>query len=511
MAAPDSWLSSSEGTLNLARDSARGVGSTAAGQLVLMGLQLLSVMLLARILSADDFGVYATLIPVIALMAMMRDFGFQTTIVQRSGLNQAEASAYFWLNFALSFTGALVIYTVVPIIAGLLKDPRLTGLGPVTSLAFAANGLSATHDALLRRNLKFGRVNVIRVTAYLVGMTVAITLGVRGFGPLALAWQQVAEGASLSIGTFLACRWVPSLPSRKSWKPAGMRLAGALVLGRVVDYLRQNVDRALIRTTFSATELGYYDRAYRIMAAPVQQAQGPLMAVALPALSRKRGSDGYAAYFLAFVRAITTVSFPLGFMGLVFPEEIVRLMLGDAWAHSAPILRGLSLMSLCWPLMNLCAVNFVVFENSRALVFWPAAACVAALLAFGVGIAWGAAGVATAYGLAFLLLSPFQILSGLKQGGIRPAGFWAACAPPFAALLIGTGLALLSTALMSGESFTGLRGPLAIGICLMVYVAVLFWFFDYHSWLGRFVATAFPTASDGRILRWLGVQAKPKD
>jgi PST family polysaccharide transporter len=494
----------------LARDSARGIGSTAAGQLILVGLQIISVMLLARILSADDFGVYATLLPLIALMAMMRDFGFHTTIVQRSGLDQGEASTYFWLNLALCFAGALVIYAGVPLIASALDDARLTSLAPVTSLAFWANGLSATHDALLRRNLKFGRVNIIRVAAYILGVSVAIALGIRGFGPLALAWQQVAEGAALSIGTFLACRWVPSLPSRKSWKPTGMRLAGALVMGRIVDYLRQNVDRALIRATFSATELGYYDRAYRIMAAPVQQAQGPLMAVALPALSRKRGTDGYAGYFLAFVRAITAVTFPLAFLGLAFPGEIVRLMLGDTWAQSAPILRGLSLMALCWPLMNLCAVNFVVFENSRALVLWPAVACAAALFAFAVGIAWGAAGVATAYGIAFLLVSPFQIRSALKQGGIQPASFWAACVPPLAGMAIGTILAWLAAAALAGESVAGIRGAVSIGVWLIAYFAVLFWVFDYHSWLGRLFITAFPTTAGGPIARWFGRPGKPK-
>ncbi len=509
MAASDPWLVLPAGTRHLARDSARGVGSTAAGQTVLMGLQVGAVMVLARILSPADFGVYATLLPLIALMAMMRDFGFQTTIVQQRDLDQRGGSTYFWLNLGFCFAGAGVIYTVVPGIGAALHDPRLAGLAPATSLAFWLNGLSSIHDALLRRNLKFGRVNAIRIGAYSLGVSVAIVLGLRGYGPLSLAWQQVAEAGGLTLGTFLTCRWLPSLPSRETRWPAGMRLAGALLTGRIVDYLRQNVDRALIRASFSAVELGFYDRAYRIMAAPMQQAQGPLMAVALPTLSRKRGTEGYVEYFLALVRATTAVTFPLAFLGLVFPEEVVRLMLGDTWAQSAAILRGLSLMSLSWPLMNLCSINFVVFESTRRLILWPSAACAAALFAFTLGLPWGAAGVAAAYGIAFLLLSPFQVASGLRQGGIRPAKFWAACAPPMAGIAISTLLALLLSSFLKGSVMSAnIRGPLLIGVWLLVYFGVLVWVFDYHRWLRKFLVTAFPSASGGAMERWLHGRTK---
>ena len=511
MAAPDSWFARPTGNQQLARDSARGVGLSAVGQMVLIGLQIGAVMLLARLLTPEDFGVFATLLPLIALMAMLRDFGFQTAIVQQPRLDQQETSTYFWLNLGLSFGGAAVIYSVVPLIARALDDSRLAALAPATSLAFWASGLSATHDALLRRNLKFGRVQAIRIAAYSLGVMVAIALGIQGYGPLALAWQQVAEAGALTTGTLLACRWLPSLPSRRSRWPSGIKLAGALVLGRIVDYLRQNADRVLIRTNFSAAELGFYDRAYRIMAAPVQQAQGPLMAVALPALSRKRGTDGYAEYFLAFVRATTAVTFPLACLGLVFPHELIFLMLGDSWSHSAAVLRGLSLMSLSWPLMNLCSVNFVVFESTRRIVFWPTLSCGLALAAFAIGLPWGAAGVATAYGLAVVLLSPFQIRSGLRQGRIPVGPFLAACAPPVAAIAGSTLLAVLLRAALRGWAMpAGIRGLALIGGWLLAYLVVLLWVFDYRSWLRQFLAAAFPPASEGTVDPTREQQKSPK-
>jgi polysaccharide transporter, PST family len=460
----------------------------------MMGLQIGGVIFLARILTPEDFGVFATLLPLIALMAMLRDFGFQTAIVQQNRLDQQQASTYFWLNFGLCLCGSAVIYFGVPGIGLLLNDSRLAALAPATSLAFLVNGFSATHDALLRRNLKFGRVQGVRIVAYGLGVVVAILLGLRGYGPQALAWQQVSEAIALTIGTFLACRWVPSIPSRPFRWPSGMRLAGALVLGRIVDYLRQNADRVLIRMNFSALELGFYDRAYRIMAAPLQQAQGPLMAVALPALSRKRGTNGYTEYFLAFVRATTAFTFPLASIGLVFPEEVVRLMLGEPWAQSAAILRGLSLMSLSWPLMNLCAINFVVNERNRLIVIWPAVACGTALTAFIIGLPWGAAGVATAYGLAFLLLSPFQIASALRHGGIPPARFWFACVPPVVAIAGSSLLAgLLRVAFAGWQADPRIQGLALLGVWFLAYMAILFWIFDYRHWLKEFLRALSPT------------------
>lgn len=509
MAAPEPWQTRPTGHRQLAQDSARGVGSTAAGQVVFLALQIGGIPVLARILTAEDFGVFATLLPLFALMAMLRDFGFQTAIVQQSQLDQRETSTYFWLNLGLCAAGGAVIYWAVPLIGDGLDDPRLAALAPAVSLAFWIGGLSATHDALLRRNLKFGRVQAIRIVAYGIGLIVAITLGIRGHGALALACQQAAEAAALTAGTFLACRWMPSRPSLRSARPAGMRLAGALVMGRIMDYLRQNADRALIRACCSATELGFYDRAFRILAAPLQQVQGPLMAVALPTLSRKRGTDGYADYFLAFVRAITAVTFPLAALGLVFPDEIVHVMLGDSWGGSAPILRGLSLMSISWPLMNLCAVNFVVFECTQHLIVWPAVACAMAVAAFVIGLPWGAAGVATAYGVAFLLLSPFQIVSALRRSGIRPRRFWAACAPPAVAIAISTLLVAALGALMAGwETGFVIRISILIPTWLFSYLGILFWVFDYHLWLRKFLLTAFPASAGGFVERWLKRQEK---
>jgi PST family polysaccharide transporter len=175
----------------------------------------------------------------------------------------------------------------------------------------------------------------------------------------------------------------------------------------MVNYFSRNFDNMVIGRFAGASQLGIYSKAYALLLMPVQQINGPISAVAIPALARLQDQPAeYRRYYLKIVEIIAYASMPLAVMLGVLSHEVVLILLGPQWDEAAVIFQILSLYVV---VQNVAVTTGWVMQslgNATRLLKWQAAHAVIYVIACLIGVRWGAVGVAlvtTAQGLLAML------------------------------------------------------------------------------------------------------------
>src|SRR5436190_21053818 len=128
---------------------------TMLAQVAQFGLNLLSIMVLARLLSPPDFGLVAMVATVMGFLRIFNEAGLSTATVQRDGITHAQVSNLFWMNVAVGGLMSLIVAACSPLIAWFYREPRLVSITLALSITFLLSGSAVQHWALLTRQMRF--------------------------------------------------------------------------------------------------------------------------------------------------------------------------------------------------------------------------------------------------------------------------------------------------------------------------------------------------------------------
>lgn len=328
----------------LATVAARGAVVTLAGQIARLFIQLIGIVILARMLLPEDFGIVVMVAAVIGIGELVRDFGLANAAIQTPHLSRRQRDALFWINTGLGGILALVTVVVAPLIAGLYDDDRLIAVTRALAVVFLLNGLATQHRAGLARSLRFNALAVVDSAAPAVGLCMAIVTAHLGWAYWALVAQQITIALIGAASVLALGGWVPGLPRRTSGLMPllgyGLNLLGA----QLVAYVGRNADSVVIGVRFGAEQLGIYDRAFQLVMAPLNQIQAPASKVAVPILSRLQNErERFRAFLLLGQSILLHALMPLFFLGAALALPLITVVLGSPWVQSAPVFQILAI------------------------------------------------------------------------------------------------------------------------------------------------------------------------
>ena len=209
-------------------------------------LNLVSIMILARLLTPREFGIVAMVTTVAGFLRVFKDAGLSTATVQREVITHAQVSNLFWINIAVSAFSSLVLAGSAPIIAWFYHNPRLIDITLLLSATFLISGSTVQHQALLKRQMRFKALALIDVCSMAVGVLVAIGMALLGCG----YWSLVGSSLSMEIAgllfTWSASRWRPGLPSRRSGIGPLLRFGAHQTAGSLIATIARGSDNLLI-------------------------------------------------------------------------------------------------------------------------------------------------------------------------------------------------------------------------------------------------------------------------
>ncbi|TXR50010.1 lipopolysaccharide biosynthesis protein [Phyllobacterium endophyticum] len=390
--------------LQFGRIALRGGLLTVIAQAIKIGVQFLSVIVLARLLVPEDFGLVASVSPIVAFVALFQNLGLQQAVVQRKEITQRQLNQVFWMSAAAGLVTTMIVVALAPAVAAYYGDARMVGITIGTGLPLLLGSLAAMPLSLMNRHLQFGQLAINDVVTAIAGFGTAAFAAYAGMGYWSLV---LGPAASAVVGLFAAwrvARFRPDKPVLRIDRDI-MSFSANLTGFNLVNFFSRNLDNILIGKFSGAIELGYYDRAYKLLLFPLQNINQPLTRLMIPLLSRiqddkKRFRDIYmqtnwvlAAVTVPAIAALTLTS-----------TQVVGILFGERWLPVAPIFAWLGIAGLIQPISSTTGWIFICQDRTKTMFRWGIYSSVTTVVSFVVGLQWGAVGVAAAYAISGYIL-----------------------------------------------------------------------------------------------------------
>jgi O-antigen/teichoic acid export membrane protein len=324
------------------------------------GVQLLVMILLARLLTPADFGLIAMLLVFTAVAALLVDSGFGTALVQRQRTSDDDETTVFLSGLAISVLVGGALWLAAPAIATFYSQPKLVPLTRLLVWVLPLSAFAAVPDALLTQRLDFRARANAEIVASLCSGTLAVLLAWRGFGVWSLAWQSIA-----AIGMRAAMLWLFS-----HWRPRGrfsmasfrglFGFGSYMLMANLLNTISIRLQSLLIGKLFDSRTLGYYTLAQNTQQAPAQFMSGVLNRVGLPVFSTVADQPGKLVGALRLSLRVALFVFVPCMVGIaVVAKPLIAMVYGQRWVPAAPLLSILAVSATFWPLhvLNLAAIG----------------------------------------------------------------------------------------------------------------------------------------------------------
>ena len=417
--------------------AAVGGGTRAAlgAQVVAQVLSIVSLSVLCRLIAPAEFGVFNTALLIVTLPRMLATVGMMAAAVQRTDLDDDQASALFWINLLSGCVCAVASGVVGHGIAWLSDAPRLSDLCWQLSGTSLIAALGAQHQALLERQLLVRRLVRIRLSAQAIAVVVAIVFAARDAGAGALVAQQYVELTTLAALAWFGERWRPRVRFGRVELRSLLKVGGYYSLAQLTFYIAQNADKLLLfgllgRTAAGQAALGMYNLAFNLMMKPVYVVTTPVTGVMLPALSRLRGrGEEFGRLALGFYRLTAVVLTPCGVGLMLVADDVTRLQAGPAWREAGLLLGIMAPAIIVQGLVNITGSLLTAADRTRTLFLGALVMAVVQIQGYAAGYwlggerfdaPWGGTiGVAASYSLVLglVLAGPYLVMS-LAHAGV---------------------------------------------------------------------------------------------
>ena len=452
----------------------RGGAARLVAQAATLLLRTGALVVLARLLGPEDFGLVAMVTAFTGVLSVFRDFGLSAAAVQREDITRDQHSTLFWINVLVGALLALVTLAAAPAIAAFYHEPRLVWVAAVLGTAFLFNAMGVQHSALLQRQMRFTAMAAISLVSLLVGTAIAVGGAAIGYGYWALVASSVVTPVVASIGYWLATGWVPGMPRRRVGIRSMVHFGGTLALNEVIAYIALNADKVTIGRFLGVDAIGIYGRASQLLAIPSGALDSAVGEVAFSALSRLQNDPArFRRYFLKCASFVLGLTLPITIACALFADDIVLVLLGRKWQASTEIVRLLAptiaAMAVFGPMRWLIySLGLVRRSLKITLVFAPIL-----ILGCVLGLPYGAAGVAFAYSAVMVLWAVPHVAWSVHGTAISVRDVAAVVIRPLACSVM-AGAVGYAVRLMCGDFFTPLpRLVLETGALGVTFFAVL--------------------------------------
>ncbi|MDE6300839.1 MAG: MOP flippase family protein [Muribaculaceae bacterium] len=315
------------------------------------GVSFIVMIIMARILTPEDYGLVGMLTVFIAVAQSLVDSGFSQALIRKQDRSEIDNSTVFYFNIVIGGVLYLVLYLCAPLIARFYNEPQLVVLMRLISLSVLINSFVVVQRALLTIKIDFKTQAKASFTAVIFSGAIGIIMAYEGSGVWAIVWYQLSNLLINVIALWILSSWRPKfIYSWNSFKEL-FSFGSKLAISGIIDTVYRNIYLIVIGKVFKASDLGYYTRADQFATFPSSNITGILQRVTFPVLCTIQNDDErLKSVYRRFYRLSAFIVFPLmlGLAALAHPFILVTLK--EKWAFSAPLLQILCLAMMWYPI-----------------------------------------------------------------------------------------------------------------------------------------------------------------
>jgi PST family polysaccharide transporter len=415
---PERFLRTDHLQKDLKGRAVRGGLITMLAQVGKFAFQLVNMVVLARLLSPDDFGLVGMVTSLVGFLTIFKDLGLSAATIQRPEITHAQVSTLFWVNAGFGLLLASLTLAAAPLVTWFYSEPRLFIVTSTLAAGFVVSGLSVQHQALLRRQMHFGTIMKIDLLALGCGTTAAVVTGWLGYGYWALVWSQLTLMLVTTVASWSACGWRPGGWHRNCDVGAMLGLGGWLAAFRMVSYWIQNIDNVLIGRFWGTQSLGYYMRAYQLLVMPLSQINLPIGEVTVPALSRMTNeSQRYRDAYGKVLQMVLLLTLPVIVVTVGAADWVIEVVLGKQWIAAADIFMWLGIMAFAEPVRYTTSYLFISQGRTKEMFIAELVSSFFLVAAIAIGVVYSTKMVAICFAISSVVIRTPIVLHYVGRSG----------------------------------------------------------------------------------------------
>lgn len=332
-------------------------------------INIASSMIIARLLTPAETGVFSLAMVIIGFIGPFRDFGASQYLIQSKEITTERIRAVWAVQLSLGVVLAILIFFLRTPIANFYHEPRISDIMLLLSLNSLIMPLGALTNAWLNREMRFDALAIIRFSSALIGTSVSTTCAWLGYGPMSLAYGSCIGAASFSlISMFYRPRfmpWMPGVAGLKSVLGFGGKMSGITLMA--IAY--HSAPQTILGRLQGMAPTGQFSRAEGVVSMFDRLVLDGAYTMALPLFSKKlREGEAFEDTFISAESMLTAIGWTmLGFLSL-FAHPIINLLYGPQWNDSVAVVRLLS-MATCLLLPAVLCGPPLIAKGRATLVF----------------------------------------------------------------------------------------------------------------------------------------------
>lgn len=307
-------------------------------------------ILLARILTPEDYGLAGMLAFFMAFYEMMVDSGFGSAIIQKKIPSDIDYNTVFWFNLGISLVLYFTLYFSSPFIAEFYNDDRLVKISRVLGLVPVINAFGSIQGKYLLKNLRFESLSKISYISLVGSSIFAVILALIGFGVWSLIFKAIFFAVVLHLGFWIISDWKPKWAfSFKSLKQL-FKFGSKILLNSVFDVIFNNLYSLIIGKYFNPETLGIYTRAKQFNDLPDNTVRISTVQTLFPTLSHIQDDD--EKLIKVYKRALSLMAFvlfPVYAILACSAYPLIEVLLTEKWIACAGYLQLLCIMGVTLP------------------------------------------------------------------------------------------------------------------------------------------------------------------
>ncbi len=367
-------------------------------------LQLIGLVFYARMLSPEDFGLFAILMIFVGFFQIFTDMGTKAALIHKKSSSEELYSSVFYFNIFVGIILTLVLFLLSTSISIFFDTPKVNELIKLISINFLISSLVIVQQTIFEKELNFKIITISQTLAAIGGLTIGLCLAVYGMGVYSLIYQALATSSILAILIWWYSSWRPMFYFAWSDIKSIWQYTANLSLFNFINYFTRNTDNLLIGKFLDATALGVYSLAYKIMLYPLRISQ-ILTRILFPAFSKiQDDNEKFQQVYLRAIFVIALFTFPLMSGLFVTADNLVQVLFGDKWKGLEVILMILAPVGMLRSITTTGGSIFMAKGTTDQLLKIGIISTVVTVLFFAVGILFGIKGVAFSFLLSNIVL-----------------------------------------------------------------------------------------------------------
>lgn len=315
------------------------------------GVSFIVSIVLARILSPDDYGKVAIITVIMQLLQVFIDGGLGNALIQKNDADDLDFSSVFYFNMAFCIVIYGALYICAPMIADYYNDVNYIKWIRVLGLILIISGIKNVQQAYVSRMLQFKKFFFATLVGTIISAFVGIAMALYGLGVWALIAQNLVNALIDTVVVWKLVKWRPhkkfSITRLKSLLSYGWKLLAS----NLIDTLYGNIRQLLIGKLYTSSDLAYYNRGRQFPNIIVMNVNTSIDNVLFPVMSYKQGDiDGLKKLTRKSIMVSNYIMAPLMIGLACAADTIVRLVLTEKWLPCVPFLRVFCVIYLFQPI-----------------------------------------------------------------------------------------------------------------------------------------------------------------